>query len=105
MLGKTLAIKVLNEGLSTGADYSEIYEDHSSSYSISNENGKIEQTISSTRNGVGIRLLKDNRTVYGYTNDLSQKGLMTLVSSLNKSLHKTLKLLWVIFSRILPIIM
>ena len=87
MLGKTLAIKVLNEGLSTGADYSEIYEDHSSSYSISNENGKIEQTISSTRNGVGIRLLKDNRTVYGYTNDLSQKGLMTLVSSLNKSFN------------------
>ena len=49
MLGKTLAIKVLNEGLSTGADYSEIYEDHSSSYSISNENGKIEPFLFSLR--------------------------------------------------------
>lgn len=89
MLGKSLAIKVLNEGLSTGADYSEIYEDHSTSYSIVCENGKIEQINTSSRNGVGIRLLKENRTIYGYTNDLSQKGLLTLATSLNKSFTGT----------------
>ncbi|MGM9873584.1 MAG: TldD/PmbA family protein [Bacilli bacterium] len=89
MLSKTLAIKVLNEGLSTGADYSEIYEDHSSSYSIVCENGKIDQTNTNTRNGIGLRLLKENRTIYGYTNDFTQKGLLNLANSLNKSFNGT----------------
>ena len=75
MISKKLAIEVLNEMLSTGADYAEIfYEDsHSNAYNITS--------------GAGLRLLKENRCVYGYTSDLTRKGLMSLASSLNKSFN------------------
>ena len=85
MISKKLAIDVLNEALSTGADYAEIFYEDSHSYSLSVENGKVETSSSNLMNGVGLRLLKENQTVYGYTNDLTKKGLISLAQSLRSS--------------------
>ncbi len=85
MISKKLAIDVLNEALSTGADYAEIFYEDSSSHGVSIENGKVHGCSSSSLNGVGLRLLRNNQCVYGYTNDLSKKGLLALAKSLNKS--------------------
>lgn len=87
MISKRLAIEVLNESLSTGADYSEIFFEDSINQSINIENGKVEVGLSSSCTGVGLRLLKENQCVYGYTNDLTKKGLMKLASSLKKSFN------------------
>ena len=87
MLSKKLAIEVLNEALATGADYAEIFFEDSHSSSVSIENGKVETASSNAMCGVGLRLLKDNQCVYGYTNNLSKKGLFELANSLNKSFH------------------
>ena len=87
MISKKLAIEVLNAALETGADYSEIFYEDSSSHSVSLENGKVETTSSNSLCGVGLRLLKNNQCVYGYTNDLSKKGLLALANSLSKSFH------------------
>ena len=85
MISKKLAIEVLNEALSTGADYAEIFFEDSYSSGISIENGKVETASSNSMCGVGLRLLKNNQSVYGYTNNLSKAGLMALANSLNKS--------------------
>ena len=85
MISKKLAIEVLNEMLATGADYAEIFFEESSGNSISIENGKVSSSTGGIISGAGLRLLKENQTVYGYTSDLSKKGLMSLASSLNKS--------------------
>ena len=85
MISKKLAIDVLNEALSTGADYAEIFYEDSHSRNVLIENGKVEGSSSNSLCGVGLRLLKDNQCVYGYTNDLSKKGLFALANSLNKS--------------------
>ncbi len=85
MIGKKLAIDVLNEALATGADYAEIFYEDSHSYSLSIENGKVETSSSNIMNGVGLRLLKENQCVYGYTNDLTKKGLISLAQSLRSS--------------------
>ncbi len=87
MLSKKLAIEVLNEALSTGADYAEIFFEDSYSTGLSIENGKVETASSNSMCGVGLRLLKENQVVYGYTNDLSKKGLLALANSLNKSFN------------------
>ena len=87
MISKKLAIDVLNEALSTGADYAEIFYEDSHSHGITIENGKVETTSSNSLCGVGLRLLKNNQCVYGYTNDLSKKGLFALAGSLSKSFH------------------
>lgn len=68
MISKKLAIDVLNEALKTGADYAEIFYEDSHSYNVSLENGKVETSFSTSMCGVGLRLLKENRCVYGYSN-------------------------------------
>lgn len=87
MISKKLAIDVLNEMLATGGDYAEIFYEDSSASSISLENGKVISSSSNISNGVGLRILKENRSVYGYTSDLSKKGLFKLANSLNKSFN------------------
>ena len=85
MISKKLAIDILNEATSTGADFAEIYYEDTLSKNVSLENGRVEGVGSNVINGVGIRLLQNNRSVYGYTNDLTKKGLFKLVSSLKAS--------------------
>ena len=85
MIGKKLAIDVLNEMLSTGADYAEIFYDESTGNGITIENGRVSSSSSGLTSGAGLRLLKENQTVYGYTSDLTRKGLMTLAGSLKSS--------------------
>ena len=87
MISKSLAIQVLNEALATGADYAEIFYENSSANGLSIENGKVNTASSSITSGVGLRLLKENQSIYGYTADLSKKGLLKLANSLNKSFH------------------
>ncbi len=87
MISKKLALDVINEALATGADYAEIFYEDSHSTGFSIENGKVESSSSNSLNGVGLRLLKGNQSIYGYTNELTKKGLMKLASSLNKSFH------------------
>lgn len=84
MINKKLAIEVLNKGLATGADYAEIYYEDSFAEGITIENGEVDYASASVTNGVGIRLLKDNKSVYGHTSDLSKKGLLSLAESLSK---------------------
>ncbi|MDD4154790.1 MAG: TldD/PmbA family protein [Bacilli bacterium] len=85
MIAKSLAIDVLNAGLETGADFAEIYLEQNNASFLMLENGKTESALSSTTYGAGIRLLNKLQSVYGYTNDLSRKGLMKLATSLAKS--------------------
>ena len=87
MISKSLAILVLNEALATGADYAEIFYENSSANGVSVENGKVNTASSNITSGVGLRLLKENQCVYGYTSDLSKKGLLALANSLNKSFN------------------
>ena len=87
MISKKLAIEVLNASLATGADYSEIFYEDSHSHNVVIENGKVETSSSNSLCGVGLRLLKNSQCVYGYTNDLSKKGLLALANSLSKSFN------------------
>ena len=87
MISKKLAIEVLNVMLSTGADYAEIFYEESTGNGLTIENGKVSSSSSGITSGAGLRLLKENQTVYGYTSDLTKKGLMDLANSLNKSFN------------------
>jgi TldD protein len=85
MISKTIALKVLNIATATGADFAEIYLEETLSNSISLENGQVEASSSNLSYGAGIRLLNKLQSVYGYTNDISLKGLSALAESLSKS--------------------
>lgn len=87
MISKKLAIEVLNEMLATGADYAEIFYENSSANGVTIENGKVSSSSTGITSGAGLRLLKENRSVYGYTSDLTKKGLFELANTLNKSFN------------------
>ncbi len=87
MISKKLALEVINAMLSTGADYAEIFYEESSANGLTIENGKVSSSSSGISSGAGLRLLKENQSVYGYTSDLTKKGLMQLANTLNKSFY------------------
>ena len=87
MISKKIAIDVLNIGLSTGADFAEIFIEEKDSNSIVIDNGKVENSVIAKSYGAGIRLLKKLQSVYGYTNDVSKTGLTKLASSLSNSFN------------------
>lgn len=82
-LSKKLAIQILNELLKTGADYAEIYYQDNIKASYVRRYKKVYSFSKKHINGVGLRLLKDNETVYGYTSDLSSKNLLNLANKLS----------------------
>src|SRR5574344_2194244 len=84
MITSSAAIKVINAGLGTGADYAEIYIEKTISNSIALEKGKVEVAGKSITYGAGIRLLKKYQSVYGYTNDVSLKGLTSLADTFSQ---------------------
>lgn len=85
MINKKQAVEILNAGLATGSDYAEIFIEDKESETITVENGKVEQNIVTHTYGAGIRLLNKLQSVYGYTNDVTKKGLLELANNLAKS--------------------
>jgi TldD protein len=85
MISKSLALKVLNEALATGGDYAEIYLEQNDSQSVMLENGKVETNGSRRSYGAGIRILKELKSVYGYTSVLTAKSLLELAHNLAAS--------------------
>ena len=86
MISKSLAIDVLNACLATGGDYAEIYLEQTDAVSISLENGRVEGGVNISQSyGAGIRILRGNNYVYGYTSDLSKSSLLSLATSLAAS--------------------
>ena len=91
MISKKLAKDVLNLALSTGADFAEIFLEETKAENIVLDNGNCETATNTIVFGAGIRLLNKLQSVYGYTNDISKKGLMALAKSLSNSFNEERK--------------
>lgn len=76
MINKDLSYKVLKEALSTGADFSEIYIEEEKVNTASISNGKVEDILSGKTFGAGIRVFSGVKSVYVYTNDVTEEGLL-----------------------------
>lgn len=82
-ISKAVALKVLNEALKTGGDYAEIYYQDARSKSYARKYKKVEGISGGRSCGIGIRILKKDQTLYGFTSDLSESSLLDLASSLS----------------------
>lgn len=81
MLKTTLAEKVLLAALETGGDFAEIFVEDKISSSLNMIGGILENAVSGRDFGVGIRILKDEFSVYAYTNDFSEENLIGVARS------------------------
>lgn len=77
--------KIIKETLKRGGDFAEIFVEDSLTSSISSEERRIDKVLKGRDRGIGIRLIKNFRTFYGYTNDLTEASLLNLASSLSKA--------------------
>ncbi|MCF2626388.1 TldD/PmbA family protein [Fusobacterium perfoetens] len=89
MLDKSLVEKILNEALSTGGDFAEVFVEKKNSSSLYMIDGKIESALSGKDFGIGIRIFKDLYYVYGYTNDMSEENLLKTVKKIAQAIKGT----------------
>jgi TldD protein len=87
LLQKKLIEELLDECLSTGADFAEVFVEDTMSNSLQSMSGRLEKVSSGKSYGVGIRVAKEFNTVYGYTNSKNPEDLLKLASDLSKSFN------------------
>lgn len=85
MLTKHELQQLLDEGLATGADFSEIFLENTKSEVIRITSGEVTQVDRGNTFGAGIRLILGVDQVYGYTNDVSFDNLLKLIKNLRAS--------------------
>ncbi|NCC15127.1 MAG: TldD/PmbA family protein [Clostridia bacterium] len=78
MLSKNVVENTLSAALGTGADFAEIYMEQSKRNTLSVVNGRVEAVQSGLDYGAGIRLFFQNKAIYGFTNDTSEKNLIRI---------------------------
>ena len=79
--------KLLDLGLETGADFSELYFENTSSNIMEMTLGKVSNVTSNNIHGVAIRLLKGNEEVYAYNNKTSYEEVEKLVKKAASSFN------------------
>ena len=81
MIKQTLLEELLSVAMSTGGDFAEIYAEHTRSNGIQFVDGKIDRVNDTVLSGVGIRVFRQQRTVYASTSDLTREGLLRCARS------------------------
>ncbi|WP_456383392.1 TldD/PmbA family protein [Persephonella sp.] len=79
---REIAPYLLTRLMSEGGQYGEIFYEYRYTTTLNFENRKIQRAVEGYDEGVGIRIIKDGRTLYGYTTDLTKDSLNRLVTTL-----------------------
>jgi len=88
LLNQALVKDVLDEALTTGGDFAELFVENNRKESIVMRNGVVEDSISGIDYGCGLRIFDGLNCVYAYTNDTSRESLLKLASEASKALKK-----------------
>lgn len=81
--------RVIDEGLSRGADFAEVYVEEQQKRNFSYLGGKPDKAVSGILLGAGVRLMSGTEQVYTYTNDISEDGLMRAVRQAAAALNSS----------------
>ncbi|MEW6776095.1 MAG: DNA gyrase modulator, partial [Bdellovibrionota bacterium] len=85
MISPSLAEKVLKATLRNGGELAEVFVERRSGTRLLLEESRIEEAASAAEQGIGIRLVRDRREVYGYSNDFSPEKLLEIAAFLAQS--------------------
>ncbi|HHW79459.1 MAG TPA: TldD/PmbA family protein [Acholeplasmataceae bacterium] len=87
MLKKNQIQKILNQSLTSGADFGELFFEKTIDSSISVMNGEVTNISVVETAGVGVRLLEGSNEVYGYTNVITEESIIALLEQLKASFN------------------
>lgn len=85
MIEKHILQKLIHEGLQTGADFVEIFIEDSISKQMMVTNGDVSQLGTANVHGVGVRIIQGVDEVYGYTNEVSEKAILDVITNLRET--------------------
>jgi TldD protein len=85
MLKKETLQVLLQEGLETGADFCEIFFEDTVANSLRVTGQEVTNTSTSNTFGAGVRIIQETDEVYGYTNQVDEDSLRTLIHNLRAS--------------------
>jgi TldD protein len=77
--------RVLRSALKKGGALAELFFEETASTRVFFEDGKVDRIMEGTDRGAGLRIIFENRSVYGYTTELSEKSLMALAETLSEA--------------------
>lgn len=84
LISQTSISEVISEGLSLGADFVDVFIEKTQSENLTFKSSKISDIQSGTLFGIGIRLVKGDQVLYGYTNSDHKDELLRITRLLGK---------------------
>lgn len=75
-----LCQKVLDEALSKGGDFADLYFEHTIRNWVILEDGKVNRAYGDVALGVGIRTVKGDQVGFGFTQELTEKSMLAAAS-------------------------
>jgi len=81
--------QVLQESLARGGVFSELFFENTQSTRVMIESGRVDKIIDGVDRGVGLRVIFDQRSVYGYTTQISYESLLALARSLSAAVSSS----------------
>lgn len=89
MLSQELLRETLSRALSTGADYAEVFAEHTQSKNIRLISEKVDEIRDAVISGVGIRIFKGTRCVSGSASSLAPETVLRCASKVADALAGT----------------
>ena len=76
---------ILRTALSHGGALAELFFERTASTRVVYEGGRVDKVTDGTDGGVGVRIIFDNKSVYGYTTELTQESVQRLAQTLSEA--------------------
>jgi TldD protein len=80
--------QILKEALKEGGDFADLFFEQTYSVVIICEEDRIEKVISGQDIGAGLRILLDGRTIYGFTNQITEEALLHLAERIRRAIRE-----------------
>jgi len=81
--------RTLDRCIDAGADSAEVFRMNQKVMSLSVRDGRVETIEKSTPGGLAIRFIKDNKTAFAHTTDLSEKSVKDIIARAKNMAVKT----------------
>lgn len=82
LISKEICKSVIDEALKTGGDFAEVFVENTMKNLIEMVSGNVTNISSNVIHGASIRILKNSKEIFGYTNDYSLESLLKLAKEL-----------------------
>ena len=89
---------ILKTALTHGGDLAELFFEETSATRVIYEGGRVDRVTDGTDRGVGLRIVFNGRSVYGYSTELTEEALKSLAKTLAEGVQgksaKTARIEW-----------